>query len=88
MNENCDIKTRVKFIKEFKSLVNKNQGKTIILAIHHPLGSNGNHGGQYAFNQYKLTIFNIPINVIHRTSGVAPSVLNYPFYRELSNKFK
>jgi predicted MPP superfamily phosphohydrolase len=86
INDNCEIKTRLKFMEEFKSLVNKNQGKTIILAIHHPLESNGNHGGQYAFNQYGLPILNIPINVIRRTSGAAASDLNFPLYRELSNK--
>lgn len=86
INDNCDIKTRLKFFEEFKSLVNKNQGKTIILAIHHPLESNGNHGGQYSFNQYGLPILNIPINVIRKTSGAAPSDLNFPLYRELSNK--
>ncbi len=86
INDNCEIKTRLKFMEEFKSLVNKNQGKTIIFAIHHPLESNGNHGGQYAFNQYGLPILNIPINVIRRTSGAAPSDLNFPLYRELSNK--
>ncbi|MFK5959709.1 MAG: metallophosphoesterase, partial [Lutibacter sp.] len=86
MNDNCEIKTRTKFIEEFKSLVNKNQGKTIILAMHHPIFSNGNHGGQYAFNQYGLPILNIPINIIRRTSGIVPSDLNFPLYRELSNK--
>lgn len=86
INDNCDIKTRLKFFEEFKSMVNKNQGKTIILAMHHPLESNGNHGGQYAFNQYGLPILNIPINIIRRTSGAAPSDLNFPLYRELSNK--
>ena len=86
INDNCEIKTRIKFFEEFKSLVNKNQGKTIILAIHHPVFSNGNHGGQYAFNQYGLPILNIPINVIRRASGIVPSDLNFPLYRELSNK--
>ncbi|MBK5208887.1 MAG: metallophosphoesterase [Flavobacteriaceae bacterium] len=86
INDNCEIKTRAKFIEEFKSLVNKNQGKTIILAMHHPVFSNGNHGGKYAFNQYGLPILNIPINIIRRASGIVPSDLNFLLYRELSNK--
>lgn len=81
INDNCDIKTRLKFFEEFKSLVNKNQGKTIILAIHHPLESNGNHGGQYAFD-----ILKTPLNIIRRTSGASPEDSNFPLYRELSNK--
>jgi predicted phosphodiesterase len=81
MNDDCDIKTRFKFFDEFKSLVNKNQGKTIVLAMHHPLESNGNHGGQYAFNVLKT-----PLNIIRRTSGASPADINFPLYRELSNK--
>ncbi|MBF2709442.1 metallophosphoesterase [Flavobacterium soyangense] len=81
INDNCNIKTRFKFFEEFKSLVNKNQGKTIVLAMHHPLESNGNHGGQYAFN-----ILKTPLNIIRRTSGASPEDSNYPLYRELSNK--
>jgi predicted phosphodiesterase len=81
INDGCEINTRMKFFEEFKSLVNKNQGKTIILAMHHPLKSNGAHGGQYDFN-----ILKTPLNVIRRTSGINPADSNFPLYRELSNK--
>lgn len=81
INDNCEIKTRLKFFDEFKSLVNKNQGKTIVLAMHHPLETNGNHGGQYAFDVLKT-----PLNVIRRTSGASPADSNFPLYREFSNK--
>ena len=47
INDNCDIKTREDFFEELESILNKNQEKTVILAIHHPLLSNGTHGGQF-----------------------------------------
>ncbi len=81
LNEDCDIKTRSKFFDEFKALVNKNQARTIILAMHHPLASNGNYGGQYAFN-----ILKTPLNVVRRASGANSSDTNFPLYREFSNK--
>ncbi|MGZ0015176.1 metallophosphoesterase [Yeosuana sp. AK3] len=81
MNDDCDIKSREKFILEFKSLINKNQGKTIVLAMHHPLESYGSHGGQFAFNPLKA-----PLNVLRNASGLSPADLNHPLYRELSNK--
>ncbi|MGM5469709.1 metallophosphoesterase [Flavobacteriaceae bacterium LMO-SS05] len=81
MNDGCDMKSREKFIAEFKSLVNKNQGKTIVLAMHHPLESNGSHGGQFPFNPLKA-----PLNVLRNASGISPADLNFPRYRELSNK--
>ncbi len=81
INANCTIKTKKKFIAEFKSLVNKNQNKTIVLAMHHPLKSLGNHGGQFRFNPIKA-----PLNVIRSTSGIRSTDFNHPLYRELSNK--
>src|SRR5690606_9812024 len=41
INEDCDIKTREDFLEEFESELNKNQNKTTIVAIHHPLISHG-----------------------------------------------
>tara|TARA_R110000868_G_scaffold81946_2_gene231702 strand:+ start:13023 stop:16685 length:3663 start_codon:yes stop_codon:yes gene_type:complete len=86
INDNCEINTREKFFTEFKSIVNKNQDKQMIIAMHHPLESNGNHGGQYSFSQKNLPILNLPLNVIQRASGISPADSNFPFYRELSNK--
>lgn len=86
INDNCEINTREKFFAEFKSIVNKNQDKQMIIALHHPLESNGNHGGHYSFNQMNLPILNLPLNVIRRASGISSEDLNFPFYRELSNK--
>ncbi len=81
INDDCAIRTRENFIQEFKSLVNKNQNKTIILAIHHPLASHGSHGGQYAFRPLR-----IPLNFLLKTSGASPADEHFPIYRELSNK--
>ena len=51
MNDQCEIKDRAKFLAEFESLVKKNTDKTLIVAMHHPVLSNGNHGGHYSFGQ-------------------------------------
>ena len=53
INDNCEINTRDKFWAELKSVINKNQNKTMVFAIHHPLKSNGSHGGQYFKNPSK-----------------------------------
>src|SRR5690606_19984519 len=39
INDDCDIKTREGLFLELESQLNKNQDKTIVLAIHHPLMS-------------------------------------------------
>lgn len=49
INDNCpEIKTREAMFLEIESEFKKNQDKTIVFALHHPLYTNGVHGGQYA----------------------------------------
>ena len=35
------------FLEEFRSEIKKARGKTTLVAIHHPMFSNGSHAGQY-----------------------------------------
>ena len=44
LNEDCDIKNRTDFFLEFESILKKSQGKTIMVASHHPVFSNTNEG--------------------------------------------
>ncbi len=49
INDNCpEIKTREAMFLEIESELKKNQDKTILFALHHPLYTNGVHGGKYA----------------------------------------
>jgi len=53
INDNCaQIKTREAMFLELASELQKNQNKTIIVALHHPLYTNGVHGGQYEFTRH------------------------------------
>lgn len=52
INDNCEIKTREALFNEIESELKKNQNKTVVFALHHPLYTNGVHGGFYNFNQH------------------------------------
>lgn len=53
INDNCpEIKTREAMFLEVDSELKKNQNKTVVFAVHHPLYTNGVHGGQYNFDQH------------------------------------
>jgi hypothetical protein len=52
INENCDIKTREKFLINLKLELEKNRDKTVIVAMHHPMFTNGNHGGYFALEKH------------------------------------
>ena len=77
INNNCShIKTREALLLEVGSEIDKNQNKTIIVALHHPLFTNGVHGGQYNLERHLYpSQKKIPIPVLGslamliRTSG-------------------
>ncbi|CAL2108450.1 Calcineurin-like phosphoesterase [Tenacibaculum sp. 190524A02b] len=56
INEDCDIKTRERFLDELWSLFKKNRYKNVVVAMHHPLYSNGPHGGSYSFKDHMSPI--------------------------------
>lgn len=47
INDDCEIKTRERFLEELEGEIKKSEKKTTILAMHHPMYTNGIHGGYY-----------------------------------------
>ena len=72
INDDCEIKTRELFFDEYESLIKKNRGKTTVVALHHPMFTNGSHGGQYSFKDHMnpLPILGTLKNVIRKTGGI------------------
>ena len=96
INEECDIKTREQFFVELESKINDNQNKTIIIAIHHPLLSNGVHGGEFSlYRQIFPLKYNIPlpligsvVNLVRKTSGISTQDLHNKKYAAFANRIK
>jgi len=94
MNDDCEIKTRERFFQEFESLVKKNATKTVLIALHHPMFSHGNHNGQSSFKQHFYPVHNkIPLpflgtfaNILRKTSGISPQDMNNPLYLALKKR--
>lgn len=93
INEDCDIKTRLDFIEELRGEINKNQDKVVILAMHHPVLSEGNHAGKYSFkdhlypfdNKIPLPIVGSMINYTRALSGYNPQDIQSKTYTEFIN---
>ncbi|MBA0883730.1 metallophosphoesterase [Flavobacterium undicola] len=96
MNDDCSIKTREAFFEEFESILNKNKDKTIILALHHPLMSNGTHGGQFSLEKQlfpleqkiPLPIIGSFVNFFRKTSGISPQDIQNKQYQLLVKRIK
>lgn len=96
INEKCDIKTREDFFSEFESELNKNQNKTVIVALHHPLIDHGSHGGYYSLKKqifplegkFPLPILATGINLARATGGITHQDLSNANYRKLTSRLK
>lgn len=94
MNDDCDIKSRASFFHEFESLIKKNATKTVLIALHHPMFTNGPHGGQYSLkknfypinNKIPLPLIGSIVNILRKTSGISPQDINNPIYQELKKR--
>jgi len=85
INDDCEIKTREAFLDEFRSEIKKARGKTTLVAIHHPMYSNGPHNGRYGIKEHlkPVPVLGTIKNAIRTTSGVANADMSNPFYNDL-----
>ena len=97
INDDCDqIKTREALFTEIESELKKSQQKTTIIALHHPIFSNGIHGGQYNFNRHLYpSQKKIPVPVlgslamlIRTTGGISIQDLQNERYKSLSDRLR
>jgi len=88
MNDDCEIKTRAKFLDEYSSLVKKARGKTTIVALHHPMYTNGPHNAQYTFKSHMtpIPVLGTVKNLIRSTSGTANVDQSNKRYNELRKR--
>ncbi|WP_299273163.1 metallophosphoesterase [uncultured Psychroserpens sp.] len=88
INDDCDIKTRNKFFDEFESLIKKARGKTTIVALHHPIFTNGSHGGQFSFGSHMkpIPILGTLKNIIRKTGGVTTVDVQNKLYNQLRKR--
>jgi hypothetical protein len=82
-----DIKTRRRFLEELESMIRDAAFKNVIIAMHHPIFSNGKHGGKYSFNDYQhpLPIIGLGDKTVRKLGGTSPEDIAYSRYKELAS---
>jgi len=78
MNDGCEIRDRREFLDDLADLLGKYEDDQVIIAMHHPLFSNGNHGGKFGLKQHLF-----PLTDISKGLFVPLPVIGslYPTYR-------
>ena len=93
----CDIADEYDFLVQFRNAIRRNKDKHVIVVMHHPLITNGNHGGHFSLldHIFPLTLVKdnlwIPlpgigsIYPLMRKYGISPEDLPNPSYQRLKN---
>jgi hypothetical protein len=77
---NCDTEDEEDMLVQLEDIIEKNKGRNIVIAAHHPLFSNGNHGGYFSVMDYFF-----PLKIVRKTGQYIPiPVLGalYPLFRK------
>lgn len=97
INDGCEAKSRAVFKLLFEEAIKGNRSKNVVVALHHPLYTNGPHGGQFTWKQhlFPLTELNdnlwLPMPVIGsmypflRATAGPRQDLSHPRYKELKD---
>ena len=96
INDGCEIKTRERLMLELEGEIKKAQGKTVVFAMHHPMYTNGVHGGQFALKKHLYpTQKKIPVPILSslltqvRTQGGISIQDRYnELYNDLMNRLE
>ncbi len=89
INKKCtDIITRRRFMEELEGYINDGQGKNIVIAMHHPIFSNGKFASKETFKSHlrPIPILGTLMSAIRDLDGFNPDQLNsrrYYFLRVL-----
>lgn len=77
--DSCSISNELDFIDELTSVIENNQDKKIIVTGHHPIFSNGNHGGYFSAKDHLFPLTSFFPN-LYIPLPVLGSI--HPFYRK------
>ncbi len=79
MNKGCDIKSRGDFLERIEEIYLEHKNDRVVMLMHHPFYSNGNHGAKFSLAQhlFPLNELGIPLPL-----PVIGSI--YPLYRSVT----
>ncbi len=95
INNGCEVKNRFTFMKWFEEALKANRNKNVVIAMHHPLFSNGPHGGGTTIKQHIFPLTQLYDNAYIPLPGIGtigaflratvgiPQDLAHPDYKEL-----
>ena len=79
MNKGCDIKSRGDFLERIEEIYLEHKNDRVVLLMHHPFYSNGNHGAKFSLAQHLL-----PLNELGVPLPLPVVGSIYPIFRSVT----
>ncbi|MEM1119978.1 MAG: metallophosphoesterase, partial [Bacteroidota bacterium] len=70
INDGCEVKSRTTFMKWFEEALKSNRNNNVVIVMHHPLYSNGPHGGGTTLKQHIFPLTQLYDNLYIPLPGV------------------
>ncbi|MCG8581804.1 MAG: metallophosphoesterase [Bacteroidales bacterium] len=85
MNRGCDIKTRGDLLVRMEEIFMNYKNDEIVVFLHHPLQSNGTHGGYFNFKHHVF-----PLHELNNRLWIPLPVIGsmYPIYRQTTGSIQ
>lgn len=95
IHDGCEVKNKFMFKFLFENAVRKYRNKNVVIAMHHPLYSNGPHGGNFTLKEHIFPLTNasrnlyIPMPIFGTVcagvlkSGISKQDISNPVFKEL-----
>lgn len=97
MNRGCSVKTRGEWLKRVRELITEYRHEQLVIFMHHPIYTNGNHGGDYSWKQHIFPLTDLHRNLYLPLPGIGsiyPLIrqgagnrqdIDHPLYRQLTD---
>lgn len=80
INKGCEVKSRREFLDKMKDIIIDHKNDKIMIFLHHPMVSNGNHGGNFSLKNHLFPLTRINKNLLIPVPFLGSI---YPMYRQL-----
>ena len=81
INKHCEIKSRGDLLKRVEEIFVEHKNDEIIVMLHHPIKSNGKHGGHFSFRHHLF-----PLTELNHNLWIPLPIIGsiYPIYRNVT----
>ena len=81
INQGCEVKSHSDLLRSIEEIMVEHKNDEIVVLMHHPIYSNGNHGGKFSFEQHLF-----PLKELNKNLLIPLPVLGsiYPIHRQIT----